>query len=117
MSFDHPRTVLRHTPETFLFAVFVARFLGPDVVLEEVDTLGGATVEVVTSADWDGVLVEPLELAEVENLLPEDVQGTLDQDPDSTTTTTTSESTTTAPSVTSTTVVGMVPEQPEDGSC
>ncbi len=114
-SFDHPQTVLRHTPDSTLFAVFVARFLGPDVVLEEVPTLGGATVEVVTGADWEGVLVEPLELAEVENLLPEELRGTLDQDPASTSTT--SITTTTVPSSTSTTAAGMLPEQPEDEPC
>jgi len=112
-SFDYERTVIRYTPGNQLLAAFLARYLDHDPVLEEVPTLGDASLELVTGRDFTAILAEPRSEDAVRALMPTTVPSTTTTTVRGATTTTTS---TTLPETTTTTL-GAVPEQPPDKEC
>jgi LCP family protein required for cell wall assembly len=110
-SFDYPRTIIRYTPGNQILAAFLARYLDTDPVIEEVPSLGGATLELVTGRDFTGIRAEPRSEDDVAALVPQATTTST-----STTTTPPSTTTTTEPPTTTTTF-GAVPEQPPGIEC
>jgi LCP family protein required for cell wall assembly len=107
-SFGNERTTIRFTPGNQLFAAFLARYLDEDPVLEEVESLGDASVELLTGTDFTAIRAEPRSEDEVADLAPATTTTTR-PDPDAPTTSST-------PSTTATTI-GVIPEQPPDADC
>jgi hypothetical protein len=92
-TFDHARTVVRYAAGNEEAADLVVRWLVAGAEIEEVKTLKGADIVVVSGTDYEGVRDEPL--------------------PSTSSTSTTRGTSTTKPSTTtSSTVVGEVPEAP-----
>jgi hypothetical protein len=102
-SYDYAETVIRYTPGNQLLAAFLARFLPENPVIEEVESLGDANLELVTGLDFGGIVDEPRSEAAVATLTPRTTA------PDDTTTSTTGSTTTTT--------MGRIPEQPPDRPC
>jgi hypothetical protein len=108
-SFGNTRTTIRHGPDDLVLAVFLARFLDADVQFEQVESVGAASVELVTGLDYRGVLDEPLPLEVFAGALP----APSTEEPASSTRTDQLD----GPTTTSSTVVGAVPDQPADARC
>jgi polyisoprenyl-teichoic acid--peptidoglycan teichoic acid transferase len=106
-SYDYERTLIRYTEGNQVFAAFLARYLDRNPVLEEVDGLGEASVELVTGHDFTGIRSDARPESEVADLVP---RSTTTTEPPPGATTTTTEPTTD-------TTVGFVPAQPPDKDC
>jgi polyisoprenyl-teichoic acid--peptidoglycan teichoic acid transferase len=110
-SWDYERTLIRYTPGNATFAAFLARYLDRDPVLEEVDDLGEAQVELVTGMDFTSIRADARPEDAVADLIPRSTTtSTTEPDPDSTETTATTEPR-------PTTTIGLVPAQPPDEEC
>ncbi len=98
-SFDFTQTIVRYASGDEEAADLVLRWLEAGAELEEVESLEGADVVVVSASDYDGVRAEAL--------------------PSTSTSATTAGSSTTRPtsSSTSTTIIGEVPEAPPEEAC
>jgi LCP family protein required for cell wall assembly len=102
-AYDYQQTIIRYTPGNQLLAAFLARFLPENPVIEEVESLGDANLELVTGLDFGGIVDEPRSEAAVATLTPR--------------TTAPADTTTSTTGSTTTTTMGRIPEQPPDRPC